>query len=228
MMALSAGYQYDWSIIPRSLSFLLRGLGYSVLLSISAAALALAAGVIVALVHAAPVAPVRWLGFAYTQVFRAMSPYIYILWIYFGVAIAAGINLNPFEAGVASLAFLYSAYMSEVYRSSFSALDPGQKEAALSLGLGHAGTFLRITFPQAFRISLPSLINLIVILFKDSSLVAVIAAPDLMYETNQRVTALNHPFEFYTVTAALYIAVTYIFIQLAGFLERRLRRHVAN
>jgi His/Glu/Gln/Arg/opine family amino acid ABC transporter permease subunit len=228
MTVLSAGYHYDWGTIPGSLGILFKGLGYSVLLSIMAAALALVAGVIVALVHAAPVAPVRWLGFAYTQVFRAMSPYIYILWIYFGIAIAARINLDPFEAGVASLAFLYSAYMSEVYRSSFAALDPGQKEAALSLGLGRAGTFFKITFPQAFRIALPSLINLSVILFKDSSLVAAIGAPDLMYETMQRVTALNHPFEFYTVAAVLYIAVTYIFIQLAGFLERRLRRHIAN
>ena len=226
-MFLVLAYKYDWSVIPGSIGILLDGLRYSVLLSLVAAACAVILGMLVSLLRTAPLAPVRWLAFVYTQVFRAMSPYIYILWIYFGVAIATGLNLSPFAAGVASLTFLYSAYMSEVFRSSLAAVDRGQREAAYSLGLSRPAAFAVVILPQAYRIALPSLISLVVILFKDSSLVATIGAPDLMNATIQRVTVLNHSFELYTFTALLYIVVTTVFLRLAAILEQHLRRHLA-
>ena len=226
-MLVASAYQYDWSVIPGSIGVLLSGLRYSVLLSLVAAACAVVLGMFVSLLRTAPLAPVRWLAFAYTQVFRAMSPYIYILWIYFGIAIATGLNLSPFAAGVASLTFLYSAYMSEVFRSSFAAVDRGQREAAYSLGLSQPAAFFIVLLPQAYRIALPSLVSLTVVLFKDSSLVATIGAHDLMYETIQRVTVLNHSFELYTFTALLYIIITTVFLRLAALLEKRLRRHLA-
>lgn len=226
-MLIVLAYKYDWSVIPGSIGLLLNGLVYSIQLSLVSAACAVVLGMIVSLFRTAPLLPVRWLAFAYTQIFRAMSPYIYILWIYFGVAIATGLNLSPFAAGVASLTFLYSAYMSEVFRSSFAAVDRGQREAAYSLGLSRPATFFAVLLPQAYRIALPALVSLTVILFKDSSLVATIGAHDLMYQTIQRVTVLNHSFELYTFTALLYIGVTTVFLRLAAVLEQHLRRHLA-
>jgi ABC-type amino acid transport system permease subunit len=111
------------------------------------------------------------------------SPWPSIIWIYFGLAIAFGVNLSPFAAGVCSIVLLNSAYMAEIYRSAISSVDAGQREVAISLGMGRTMTFYEIVFPQALRVAMPQLINQFTFAVKDSSIVALIGASDLMYET---------------------------------------------
>jgi His/Glu/Gln/Arg/opine family amino acid ABC transporter permease subunit len=186
----------------------------------------LALGLVVALIRMAP-GPLGVIGFVYIQVFRALSLYVYILFIYFGVAAATGLNLDPIPAGVVSLTLLNSAYMAEIYRAAIQAIDPGQREAARSLGLGGVQTFATVVFPQAWRIAIPSLVNQFTDIIKDSSVVALIGAPDLMYQTIERVSFYQRPFEFYTTVAGIYLVMVVIVAQLARRLERRLQRHLA-
>jgi ABC-type amino acid transport system permease subunit len=117
--------------------------------------------------------------------------------------------------------------MAEIYRAAIQAIDPGQREAARSLGLGGIGTFATVVFPQAWRIALPSLVNQFTDIIKDSSIVALIGAPDLMYQTIERVSFYQRPFEFYTTVAGIYLVMVVIVAQLAARLERRLQRHLA-
>ena len=128
-------YTYDWSVIPRSLAFFERGLMITIRIALLSVAFSLVLGLVVALVRMMP-GPIGFIGFVYVQVFRALSLYIYILFIYFGLAAAFGIRFDPIQAGVVSLTLLNSAYMAEIYRAAIQAIDPGQREAARSLGLG--------------------------------------------------------------------------------------------
>jgi len=225
MTALLLTYSYDWSVIPRSIAFFERGLSVTVRIALFSVVFSLALGLVVALVRMAP-GPLGVIGFVYIQVFRALSLYVYILFIYFGVAAAIGLNLDPIPAGVVSLTLLNSAYMAEIYRAAIQAIDPGQREAARSLGLGGVQTFATVVFPQAWRIAIPSLVNQFTDIIKDSSVVALIGAPDLMYQTIERVSFYQRPFEFYTTVAGIYLVMVVIVAQLARRLERRLQRHL--
>ena len=226
MNSLFLTYTYDWSVIPASIAFFERGLAVTVRIALLSVAFSLVLGLVVALVRMVP-GPIGFIGFVYIQVFRALSLYVYILFIYFGLAAAIGLNLDPIPAGVVSLTLLNSAYMAEIYRAAIQAIDPGQREAARTLGLGGTRTFTSVVFPQAWRIAIPSLVNQFTDIIKDSSVVALIGAPDLMYQTIERVSFYQRPFEFYTTVAGIYLVMVVIVAQLASRLEHRLRRHLA-
>ena len=225
MSNLYLSYSYDWSVIPQSIAFFERGLAVTVRISVLSVLFSLVLGLVVALVRMVP-GPIGLVGFLYVQVFRALSLYVYILFIYFGVAAVFHIDFDPITAGVVSLTLLNSAYMAEIYRGAIQAIDAGQREAARSLGLGSVATFVNVTFPQAWRIALPSLVNQFTDIIKDSSVVALIGAGDLMYQTIERVSFYQRPFEFYTAVAAIYLIMVFIVAQLAGRLEKRLQRHL--
>jgi len=226
MSALYLAYSFDWSVIPRSIDFLIRGLEVTVRLTLLSVLFSLVLGLVVALVRMSP-GPLGLIGFVYVQVFRALSLYVYVLFIYFGIAAAFDIRFDPITTGVVSLTLLNSAYMAEIYRAAIQAIEPGQREAARSLGLGTIATFATVTFPQAWRIALPSLVNQFTDIIKDSSIVAVIGTPDLMYQTIERVSFYQRPFEFYTTIAGIYLVMVLIVAQLSSRLEKRLRRHLA-
>src|SRR5438094_9285559 len=99
------------------------------------------------------------------------------MFVDFGIAAAFKLDFDPITAGVLSLTLLNSAYMAEIYRSAIQAIEPGQREAARSLGLGTIGTFVNVTFLQAWRIADPSLVNQFTDNIKNSSVVASLGAP---------------------------------------------------
>ena len=103
---------------------------------------------------------------------------------------------------------LNSAYMAEIYRSALGSVDPGQREAATSLGFGRvARTFVTVILPQAIRIAIPSLVNQFIDIVKDSSIVAIIGTTDLIGVTNRLVSYYRAPFELYTLVAFFYLAI---------------------
>jgi His/Glu/Gln/Arg/opine family amino acid ABC transporter permease subunit len=219
-------YTYDWSVVWKSLPFFEKGIVVTLRITVFSIAFSLVLGLIVALVRMTP-GPIGFIGFAYVQIFRALSLYVYILFIYFGIAAVLHVDLDPFTAGIVSLTLLNSAYMAEIYRAAIHAVDSGQREAARSLGLGTASTFATVVFPQAWRIALPSLVNQFVDIIKDSSVVALIGAGDLMYQTIERNSFYQHSFELYTAVGVIYLVMVVIVAQLAARLEKRLQRHLA-
>lgn len=216
-------YAYDWSVVVSALPALVKGLRYTVALSLLGFGIALAVGLLVALCRMSSWRLLSGAAFLYTQVFRAISIYIYIVWVYFGIAGALGIDLSPFAAGVISLVLLNSAYMSEIYRAAIESVDAGQREAARSLGLGRVSTFLDVVLPQALRVAIPGLINQFTGIIKDSSVVAIVGANDLMYETIRAANFHFKAFEFYTVAALIYLALVLLASWLGAALERVFR-----
>lgn len=219
-------YTFRWSVVGDALGQFGHGVVITLELSGLSLAFSLLLGLLVALLRMSPLAPVRLLAYVYIQVFRAISLYIYVLLIYFGIAAAVGINFNPLTAGVIALTVMNSAYMAEIYRSALASVDRGQHDAAASLGFGRVRGFATVILPQAVRVAVPSLVNQFVDIIKDSSIVAIIGTTDLMGVTNRLVSFYRAPFELYTTVALFYLTIVLVVSAAATTLERRLQRHV--
>ncbi len=212
----------DFAPVWQSAGVLLRGFGIALVVAVGAIAIAIAVGLLVALARLSPLPPLRWLAFAYTQLFRGIALYVLIIWVYFGLAVAADVNFNPIPAGITTLALLNSAYLSETFRAGILAVDPGQREAAMAMGLSRWQAFRDVVAPQALRVAVPATGNQFVDAVKDSAILSVIGVPELMRETQRLAQFYFRPFEFYTAAGALYLAA--VFAISYGFrrLERRL------
>lgn len=212
----------DFSVIRQYQSWIVTGVELTLIVSFLSFALSLVVGLLVALLRMSPIAPVRWLASLYIQIFRGIPQLVFIYWLYFGLSFIAGFNFDPVVAGVICLSMQYGGYLAEIYRSGIQAIDKGQREAAFSLGLSSVASFRFVVFPQAFRIVIPPIANMAVGMVKDSALVSVIGVGELMRETSVAVSQTFRPFEFYTVAAVIYIAMTLGLAYLAGLLERRM------
>ncbi len=196
--------------------------------SLLALVVALVVGMPLALMRASRLKVLSVPAFLFIQFFRGTALYVLILWVFFGLAIAFGINLPPFQAAVLCLGLLNSAYMAEVYRTGLGTVGFGQYEAARSLGVGELPIFRLVVLPQALRIVIPSAANLFVDMLKDAAIVGVVGVWDLMKQADRLTRFHFRPFEFYTASAVIYFLLVFAFARLVGVLEKRYSRHVTR
>lgn len=198
-------------------------------LTVYSFALAMALGLLIATSRLYGPLPLRALATGYIEFFRGIPVLLLLAFLYFGLPAIArsfgwdemgfGLKMNPEVAAILGLGLNYAAYEAEIYRAGISAIPRGQWEAASSLGMGGFLTFRRIIFPQAFRIILPPMTNDLVALFKDTSVVSVIAVVELskQYQILTRSSGEN------LVTIALATAGLYLIMSVPlGFLSRYL------
>ena len=127
------------------------------------------------------------------------------------------------SAEIVALSLLNSAYLSEIFRGSIQAVDRGQRDAALALGLSRPRAFTSVTLPQAFRVALPATTNQLIDIVKDSSILAVIGVRELMRETQRLANQHFRPFEFYTATMGMYLGLVAIVSFVMNRVEKALR-----
>jgi His/Glu/Gln/Arg/opine family amino acid ABC transporter permease subunit len=217
------GYEFHFETVFAQWQWIVRGLMLTLYISSVSMALALVLGLAVALCGLSRLAPLRAAAHVYVQVFRGIPLLVFIIWMYYGVSMVVGVNFNPVTAGILCFTIQYGSWLSEVYRGGIQAVGRGQREAALSLGLSDAQAFGSVVLPQAIRIALPGIANMFVGMVKDSSLVSVIGVFELMRQAQLAASLTFRPFEFYTVTAAVYIALTFGVARAMAALEHRLR-----
>ncbi|MDA9433562.1 hypothetical protein XH88_17545 [Bradyrhizobium sp. CCBAU 51627] len=158
--------------------------------------------------------PFRYSAEVYTALVRGVPDLIIIYLIYFGGTVALTkltgryVDINGFAAGVASLAFIFAAYASDIFRGAIKQVPRGQFDAAHALGLSRRAAFLRIILPQAWRLALPGFGNLAIILIKQTSLISVIGLEELLRASSVISGATRQPFLVYSVTAILYLIMT--------------------
>lgn len=211
----------NWSVVFDNLDIFASGLLMTLALSAASAGIALTGGLLVALLRLAKHPVPRWIAAAFINVLRAVPPFALIIYVYYGISLAIGVNFTPFAAGVLALSLQYTAWMAEVYRAGIQAVPPGQLEAAQSLGFSRPRAFLTITLPQALRIVIPPLGNNIVGLIKDSSLVSYIGVMELIRSAQLLTSQTFRPFEIYTATVILYLVITLVISQVFSQLEKR-------
>jgi His/Glu/Gln/Arg/opine family amino acid ABC transporter permease subunit len=217
------GYDFHFEIVFEQWQWIARGLAITLYIATISMALALALGLFIALCSLSRFPPVRFAAHLYVQIFRGIPLLVFIIWMYYGVSMVVGINFNPTAAGILCFTLQYGSWLSETYRSGIQAVGRGQREAAASLGLTEAQTFGSVVLPQAVRIVLPSIASIFVGLIKDSSLVSVIGVFELMRQAQLAASLTFRPFEFYTVTAAVYILLTFGVARVLLLVERRAR-----
>jgi len=173
----------------------------------------------------------RGVGQSYTTVVRGIPEILIVLLVYFGgediinrMAESFGyddyIEINVFVAGVTALGLSFGAYATEVFRGAIQSVPAGQIEAAVAIGMRSHKIFWRITLPQAMRLAIPGLGNLFQCLLKDTSLVSLIALPELMRNSSIAIQNTKEPFTFYFVAALIYLTITALVMFGQTYAER--------
>lgn len=201
---------------------LLKGAGITVGLSVVSMTLAITLGLLLTLLRLYGPAPVRNLSTAYVEIYRGTPLLIQLYILYYGLP-NIGIAMSPLTAAVLGLGMNYAAYESEIYRAGLSAVPTGQMEAALSFGMSRNSSLRWVVLPQALRIAMPGITNDFIALFKDSSLVSVIAMVELTKTYNILAATTLRFFDLGLVVAVLYFAMSYPLSLLARRLEERLK-----
>ena len=157
------------------------------------------------------------------NVIRGIPILVQLFYIYF-VFPEIGVQLSAFQAGVIGLGFAYSCYMAEVFRSGIEAVDPGQVEAAQSLGMRRALILWRVVLPQAFKISLPPYGNTCIMMLKDTSQTSIITVAELSFQGKLIASSTFKNTEIFTLVALWYLVMCVPLILIVGQLEKKFGR----
>ncbi|WP_207000377.1 amino acid ABC transporter permease [Trinickia mobilis] len=164
----------------------------------------------------------RLFGGAYVFFFRGVPMLVQLLLVYYLLPFA-GINVPPLVAALSAVSLCSASYIAEILRGGFLAIPPGQLEAARMLGLGPLDTLRRIQVPQAFRLTLPSLVNEMVLLIKASSLISVVGVAELTRTAQNIAASTFHPLEAYLAAGLIYFVICGSLALVAHAFEFRLR-----
>jgi His/Glu/Gln/Arg/opine family amino acid ABC transporter permease subunit len=222
MSALFA-YTYNWQPVQDRWHALLVGAWMDVWITLISFVLACLLGVAIALLRISGLRLLRWPAFVYVQLIRGVPLLVFLYWIYFGVALAIGINFTAPQAAIIALTVTGSAYTAEIFRAGIGAVDAGQGEAATALGFSRRSTFRHVVFPQALRISVPPLGNILIGLLKGATLISVIGVADMIFVAQQINLDYFTPFEPFTAVALILIVIVAAFSLALSLVERFLR-----
>ena len=215
---------FDFAAVWSSRMLLLEGFGIAMFCASAAIILAMIIGLLIALMRLSNSQFLRSFAFVYTQLFRGVPLYVLVIWVYFGLAIVANINLPKIPAGIITLALLNSGYLSETFRSGILAVNIGQSEAGAAIGLTKRQIKRYIVLPQAFRIVLAPSGNQFVDAIKDTAILSIIGVPELMRMAQQQADLFYRPFEFYTTAGVLYFIAVIGVTKLFSLLEKKMNK----
>lgn len=201
---------------------LLKGAAVTVSISVLSMSLAIILGLVLAVMKIYARPPFSTIAVSYIELYRGTPLLLQLFILYYGLP-NIGISLSPMFAAFLGLGMNYAAYEAEIYRAGISAVPNGQTEAALSLGMTRSLAVRRIVLPQAFRVALPGITNDFIALFKDSSLVSVIAIVELTKTYSILAASTLRFFELGLIVAVLYFGMSYPLSLLARRLEAKLK-----
>lgn len=205
-----------------NLKFLMSGMYYTILLSVTAILISVVVGLLVALPGLSDKPWLRRLNQIYVELVRAVPILVLILWVYYGLPQVTGLGIGVFWAGVIALALSDSAFQAEIFRAGIQSINRGQYEAAHSVSLNYVDTMRFVILPQAIRRILPALGNQLVYMLKMSSLVSVIGMAELTRKANELVVSEYRPLEIYTILVLEYLVLILVVSAGVRWLERRL------
>ncbi|MBO9129744.1 amino acid ABC transporter permease [Bacillus sp. 165] len=214
----------DFSQIVPSMPYILVGLKVTLQIVAVSALLGFTLGTLLALLKISRIKPLMWLADIYTSIFRGTPLVLQLMIIYYGLPQLIGYDINAFLAAVLAFGLNSGAYMSEIIRAGIQAVDKGQSEAAAALGIPYSKMMANIIFPQALKNILPALMNEFITLTKESAVVTVIGAMDLMrraYIVGGETFAYFEPLLF---VGFIYYILVMVLTVLGKAIERRMRK----
>jgi polar amino acid transport system permease protein len=200
---------------------LLDGIGITILLTVLTMLVAVPGGILLALMR---LSSMRWLArgsTAFVELFRNLPLILVVYWAFYVMPMVSGIELSAFNTGLLALCLNVSAYNSETFRAGIQSIRKGQAEAAVALGFSNTQAMFKIILPQAWRRVLPVLASTWVALFKDTSLVSVIAVGELAH-ASMTIRSLTFRFlEMLTAMAVIYWMLGYPQAKLVDWIREK-------
>uniref|UniRef100_UPI003F6949C7 amino acid ABC transporter permease n=1 Tax=Streptococcus pluranimalium TaxID=82348 RepID=UPI003F6949C7 len=194
---------FNLDLAIEAIPVILEGLPYTLALSLIGFFLGTILGFFVALCRMSHLWPLRWLAASHVSLMRGIPLMALLFFIYFGLPFM-GIELDAIAATIIAFTFMSSAYISEIIRSSLAAVNNGQWEAARSLGLRTPIIYRKVIIPQAIRIALPPLSNVLLDMVKSTALTAMITVPEMFNKAKIIGGAKSDYMTVYIVVALMY------------------------
>ncbi|MBF7689122.1 ABC transporter permease [Acinetobacter rathckeae] len=212
-------------------SALLSGTWMTIQLALFSLILSILIGLIGAVCKISRIKFVRSIATVYTTLIRSIPDLLIMLLLFYSLQMGLNaiteplhmdqIDIDPFAAGVITLAFIYGAYFTETFRGAFQSVPKGQIEAGFAYGMTPFQVFRRILFPQMMRFALPGIGNNWQVLVKATALVSIIGLTDIVKITQDAGRSTMQVFYFSVVAAIIYLAITTISNLILMWLERR-------
>lgn len=215
------GYTLNFAAVWRNFDRLLEGLALSLVLAVVAILIGCVIGLVVAFALRARSAWLRGPASVYVTVIRNLPILVLILFTFFALP-QLGFRLGKLESFVFTLALYSGAYLAEVFRAGLISVPPGMREAGLAIGLSEMQIRTSIVIPIMLRNVLPSLSSTFISLFKDTSLAAAIAVPELTFEARKINVETFRVIETWIVASCLYVATCSVLAAGMRQVERRL------
>lgn len=213
-------YTLHFGAVWASFDHLLGGLAIGLGLAVAAVAIGTLIGLLSAFASVSHSLLLRAISGTYVLLIRNIPLLVLVLLVYFALP-ATGIRLDKYESFIGSLAIYAGAYLTEVFRAGLLSVPKGIVEAARAIGLTRLQTNLFVVAPVMLRNALPSLGNTFIGMFKDSSIAAAIAIPELTFEARKINVDTFRVVETWSVASGLYIAACFTIAALLRMLERR-------
>jgi His/Glu/Gln/Arg/opine family amino acid ABC transporter permease subunit len=211
----------DWSVVWSNAPALAQGTALTILLTVLTMLIAVPGGILLALMRLSRSRLLAAASAFYVEFFRNLPLILVVYWAYYVMPIATGLEFSAFTTGLAALCLNVSAYNAETFRAGIFSIRRGQTEAALALGMSRWQAMQEIVLPQAARRVLPVLASTWVSLFKDTSLVSVIAVGELAYTAMRIRSQSFRVLEMLTAMAAIYWVLGYPQAKLVDWLHRK-------
>jgi His/Glu/Gln/Arg/opine family amino acid ABC transporter permease subunit len=217
---MSSAYQFNWSLITGNWNLFVIGAWTDLWVSAVGFVLACSAGLGAALMLLSRSRLVTAPAFAFVQMARGVPPYVFLLWVHFGLAALIDVAFTPLQSIILVLAITGGGYTAEIFRSGILAVEPGQVEAARSLGMTRMRVYGDVILPQALRIIVPPLGNIWIGLLKTATLMGVIAVPDLLYYAQSINMNYFAPFEAFSAVVVIFVSIVFCVSLFVAGLEK--------
>ncbi|KIY20819.1 MULTISPECIES: amino acid ABC transporter permease [Mesobacillus] len=224
----------EWivKIVSENWQMFLRGAGVTLYISLIGTVVGAIIGLIAGVIRTIP-APehgvkkwfllfVNFLLSVYIEFFRGTPMIVQAMVIYYGSALAFGVNIEVMAAALIVVSINTGAYMAEIVRGGIVSVDKGQFEAAQAIGMNHLQTMMNVVLPQVVRNILPATGNQFVINIKDTSVLNVISVSELYFLTKSVAGNNFRYFESFFVACVIYFVMTFAVTRILLYFERRL------
>lgn len=217
-------YQWDFGFLLQYKGLIWVGILYTLGFTIGTVMSGLVVGCLVALARLSRFKALTAIVTGLIEVFRCTPVLVQLVWCYYALPILTGIELSPGTAAFITLTLYGASFFGEIIRGGIISVDFGQWDAGRALGMRRHQLMARIVLPQAFRRMVPPLMNQAVLQLKNTSLLSVLAVPDLLYQGQLITSASYRPLETYTMIALVYFTILFPLTRLAHGLEARMSR----
>ena len=215
-------YVWDFGILAKYSHLFWLGLGWTMAYTIGTIILGTLIGLIVGMLRLRRIPVIDWLLIAYIDVFRGTPLLVQIIWFYYAFPVVIGVNIPAHVAAVSVLSLYGGAFYAEIVRGSIESVPVGQWDAAKALGFRGWRLMRLVILPQALKPMMAPYVNQSVTQLKNTSLVSIIAVPDLVYNATLINADTYRPLEVYTIVALIYFAILFPSTLVARQLERGL------